>query len=160
MLSRKVARCEEDYHIRRQRALDDYSSEIKRAVEDHLDYLNQNYPFNHGCFNQLHGVVMQQLQRVIAAQDFRHNAFEQIRHDKIDWLAEPFFKGDQLALSSLILDYDRFRQDRFYRPSASCRKLFYIHEEPASNPEAHVSLSEPRSDANSHKRERESSEWD
>ena len=128
MLARNISRCEDDYHTRRRRALEDYKSDVKRAVEDYLSYLNQYYPFNHHCYAELCSVVMQQLQRLLNAEDFRHNAFQEIRNGKIDWLAEPFFKGEQLSLSSLIEEYDKLRHDPAYRASISCKKLFYISE--------------------------------
>ena len=156
MLARSIARCEDDYHKRRARALDDYSEQIKRSVEDYLDSLNQNYPFTEHCYEKLRRVVLQQLQRVIAAQDFRHLAFVQIRNGRIDWLAEPFFEGQQLSLSFLIQEYDRYRHDQTYKPQLSCRQIFYVHDynEALHDEEA----------SESHKRKREDvkvkSEWD
>jgi hypothetical protein len=128
MLARNIARCEEDYHKERERALSDYSTKVKRSVEDHLDYLNQNYPFNGTCFDKLQRIVLKQLQLVVAGQDFRHKAFEQLRYGRIDWLAEPFFEGENLVLSLLTQEYDRHRRDQSYQPSFSCKKLFYIYE--------------------------------
>tara|TARA_Y100000748_G_scaffold293095_1_gene282294 strand:+ start:695 stop:1132 length:438 start_codon:yes stop_codon:yes gene_type:complete len=145
MLARKIAQCEQDYHISRARALEDYSIQIKRSVGDYLEHINQNYPFNSDCFPELYAVVMEQLQQVISANDFRHIAFDQIRNGKINWLAEPFFKGEKLMLSLLIDEYDKYKHDQNCIPSSSCRKLFYVWHDSANH---------------KRKRDKEESEWD
>lgn len=152
MLSRKILRSEQDYHIRRTRVLDDYVMDVTRAVSDYMDQILLEYPFNAGMHKKLCNVVFKQLDNVIASRDFQHKAFEELRQGRIDWLAEPFFEGQKLVLSSLMREYDNYRRDPRYDPPPSCKWLFYIDVRCAED-------HEQESD-DSHKRKREESEWD
>ena len=126
MLAIKIARCEKEFHLKKTRALQDYAIQIQKNVEDYLMYLQQHYPFR--CYDQLYQVVMEQLKSVLDSQDFRHKSIEQIREGNINWLVQPFFKGEKLIFSMLLDEYDKYRYNPQYLPSVACRQLFLIKE--------------------------------
>jgi len=122
-----------------------------------MDQICYDYPFNQGMHAKLTKVILKQLDHVIASRDFQHKAFEELRQGRIDWLAEPFFEGQKLVLSSLMIEYDKHRRDPKYNPTPQCKWLFYVGNRYA---EHHDAEHEEHDEPPKRKREEEQSEWD
>jgi len=136
MLSRNSKRKHAAYARSMARAYEEFCTAQEALMEDYLDALYQRYPFRHSQDSResLANVVMKQLRYVLyKLKDTKHIIWAQMEDNKIDWLAEPYFRGQQLRLSQLTAEYDYYHRYPTYSPSSACHEMFWVNvQEPAA----------------------------
>lgn len=166
-IARTLGRSEEDldYHVSKTKqeaevkisnARYEHSSRIRRAIEDRLVAMHENYIFNYKEYTTLYEIVMEQanlLHRKWDTVDFRNHAgIRDLKQNSIDWFAQPYFKGDSVVLSDVVYEYIQTRDNPEYNHQKSGKYLHQLFNLPMSIPGMpckHVSLSPE------HKRKRE-----
>jgi hypothetical protein len=118
------------------RVYEDFCIKQEELMEDYLDSLYQRYPFKHeqNSNESLAYIVMRQLKYVLyKLKDLNHAALVGMEKNNIDWLAEPYFRGQTVQLSTLLHEYDYFYSNPTYNPSCTCHAIFRISvQEPAA----------------------------
>ena len=135
MLSKDADRALKIFSQANKRAYEDLCVRLDNRVEDHLDYLYDRYPFNHTIRSRdsLHYVVMRQFRYILyKLKDLEHQAIRELKLNNIDWLAEPYFKGERIngqpiGLSNLLKEFEHYNINNSYEPSRPCCVLFTIH---------------------------------
>ena len=137
MLSKTSQRNQHAYSVATTRAYDDFGWKTEQLIEDYLDAMYQRYPFNHDPTHRdsLHVIVMRQLRYVLyKLKDMKHIAFIEMEKNSIDWLAQPYFRGEQgVRLSSIVEEYDYYYSNPFYTPSRACQDMFRISVQPVQH---------------------------
>ena len=161
MLSKASQRTQLAYSMATTRAYEDFGMKTEQLIEDYLDAMYQRYPFNHDQTHRdsLHVIVMRQLRHVVyKIKDMKHIAFIEMEKSSIDWLAQPYFRGEQgVRLSSIIEEYDYYYSNPTYTPSRACQDMFRIsaHAYQAESPKDTASGWD-EDDSQTNKRSRES----
>ena len=140
MLSKASQRNQLAYSVATTRAFEDFGWKTEQLIEDYLDAMYQRYPFNHDPTHRdsLHVIVMRQLRHVVyKIKDMKHIAFIEMEKNSIDWLAQPYFRGEQgVRLSSIIEEYDYYYSNPTYTPSRACQDMFRISVQPVHGAES------------------------
>jgi len=136
MLSKNSKRKHAAYAQAMARAYEEFCTAQEELMEDYLDALYQRYPFKHNqeTRESLANVVMKQLRYVLyKIKDTKHMIWAQMEDNNIDWLAQPYFRGQQLRFSRLTAEYDYYHRYPTYSPSSECHEMFWINvQEPAA----------------------------
>lgn len=134
MLSKASQRIQFAYAVATTRAYENFGLKIEQVYEDHLDDFYDRYPVNHDPAHRdsLRSNVMRQLRHVLyKTKDMNHLAFLEMEKNSIDWLAQPYFRGQQgVRLSSIIKEYEYHYANPTYTPSRACQDMFRISVQP------------------------------
>ena len=128
------------YSIAMARAYEDFCEKTKQLLEDWLHEFYERHPVNHDAAHKdsLHNNVMRQLDYVLHKyKDMNHIAFIEMEKNSIDWLAQPYFRGEQgVRLSSIIEEYNYYYCNPTYTPSRACQDMFRISVQPVHGAES------------------------
>ena len=131
-----LARQEEDRKIANARF--QHSMRTRRAIEDRLIAMHTEYEFNYKEYTDLYEIVMEQanqLHRKCDSVDFRnHPGFRDLKRNSIDWFAQPYFKGDSVILSDVVMEYIQTRDNPNYNHQKSGKYLHQLFNLPMSIP--------------------------
>tara|TARA_B110000008_G_scaffold279932_1_gene329739 strand:+ start:532 stop:1047 length:516 start_codon:yes stop_codon:yes gene_type:complete len=148
-IARKLGRSEEDldYLVAKTKqqaeskisdARYEHSMRIKRAIEDRLLAMHDDYIFNYKEYTALYETVMEQaslLHRKWETVDFRnHPGIRDIKQNSIDWFAQPYFKGDTVVLSDVVSEYIQTRDNSDFNHQKSGKYLHQLFNLPMSIP--------------------------
>ena len=165
-LSRNSKRAHRAYAAACNRAYAEFVEQLTCFVQDFMDRLYDHFPVAHDqdATNSLYHVVMKQLDQLLAnTKDMTHIAFIEMENDKVDWLAQPYFRGQQVLLSSIIDEYNAYYRNPTFIPSDACQHMFRMKVQPVQENAASSSYrmtSSEWSENDSKKRSRDRDEKD
>ena len=138
MLSKLSKRNHAAYALETKRLYEKFCVKQEEIMEDYLDDLYNSYAFNHdqNSRDSLAYVVMRQLRYVLyQIKDQNHMMFLEMEKNNIDWLAQPYFRGQDLRLSTLLTEYRYLYAHPTHTPTRACHDMFRLNVEESANPD-------------------------
>lgn len=105
----------------------DYADAIWNAVNDYIDDIGKTFPFYSPALEDLRKATNQQMEIVIYEKNcLNHEAIDELSENKIDWFAQPFFRGKDITLSQLLHEFEMLQNDAMRTPSEYLLKYMSV----------------------------------
>jgi hypothetical protein len=128
-LRKQLSRQRTDYYTHMNRLNADEAENIRRMVEDTIEIYFEIYAFKDSVQVELKKVISRNLEYILKfpANLYKgHRAIEELKDNKLDYLAASFFRRWDVTMSQIVHEYVDCQQGK--QTSTRCRDVFDFDE--------------------------------
>lgn len=133
-LRRQLSRQRSDYYTRVNRLNADEAENTRRVVEDTMEIYFQTYGFKPSVREELKKVILRNLEHVLKfpANMYKgHRAIEELKDNRLDYLAAPYFRRWEVTMSQMVQEYVDCQQGK--KAPSRCSKDVFDFDEPSQS---------------------------